>query len=279
LRTIGIWAVAIALVGAIAYAELVRDWRIQSSGQSVRFSMGVTHGVLTAELDSLTAAMKEKHGENTKTILPLDTGIAEVTLNGKLLETHPEVKRISSVYGIFVFGSDDKITTRFPFEVAADLVGANSNEWIAERLRRDLKRSPPAWFEFRDSDWSFDRCISRPKDLELGFIGHALFLRGGTYCVINWKGAQPSSMLVSVSVADGNPWMRPFSRRLCRAITEAALGRFDSKLPGSPNYAACVLIDRPEYNSARKSMVMDVYSVRRDNGLSRMEFGIRESGR
>ena len=281
LRILGIWAVAITLVGVIAYGELVRDWRIQSSGQSVRFAMGVTHGALMAELKSLADAMKQKYGESTETTLPLDTGIAEVTLNGKLLETHPEVKRISSVYGIFVFGPDDHITTRFPFEVSANLVTANSNEWIADGLRKNLKRSPAAWFEFKDSDWSwsFDRCTARPKDLGLGTIGSALFLRGGTYCVIGWKGEQPGSMLISVSVADGNPWMRPFARRICRAITEAALGRLDTELPDSPKYAACVLIDRPEYISARKSLAWDVYSVGSGNRLRRMEFGIREAGR
>lgn len=241
--------------------------------------MGVTHGALMAELKSLTDAMKQKHGERTETTLPFDTGIAEVTLDGKLLETHPEVKRISSVYGIFVFGPDDHITTRFPFEVSANFVSANSNAWIADRLKENLKRPPPAWFEFKDSDWSFDRCTARPKDLEFGFIGSALFLRGGTYCVISWKGEQPGSMLISVSVADGNPWMRPFARRVCRAITEAALGRFDPELPDSPKYAACVLIDRPEYISARKSMAWDVYSVGSGNRLRRMEFGVREAGR
>jgi hypothetical protein len=277
LRILGIWTAAITLVGAIAYGELVGDWRIRRSEQSVRFTAGVTHGASIAEFNSLSAAMKQKYGARTDTTLHINTGIAEVTLDGKLLETHSELKRISSVYGVFVFGPDEDITMRFPFEVSADLVQANSNEWIADRLRKNFRKSPAVWFEFKDTDWSFDRCIARPKDLGLGIIGKALFLRGGTYCVVSWKGEQPSTMLINVSVADGNPWMRPFVRRVCRAITEAALSRFDPELPDSPKYAACVLIDRPEYGSARKSLAVDVYSVGGSNKLRRMEFDIRKA--
>lgn len=271
LRTLGIWTAAIALVGAIAYGEFVEDWRIQRSDQSARFTMRVGAGASIADYNRLQAAMTEKYGARTETSLHIDTGITEVRLDGKLLETHPELKKISDVSGIFVFGPDENVTTRFPFEVGADFVRATSNQGIHDDLKSHFKRAPPVWFEFKDSDWTIDRCISRPRDLGLGLIGNVLLLRGGTYCVVTWKGKQPGTMLISVSVADGDPWMRPFTRRLCREITEVALKNFDPLAADSPRYAACILADRPSYVSARKSLAISAYSVGPNNRLARIE--------
>jgi hypothetical protein len=231
LRTLGIWTAAIALVGAIAYGEFVEDWRIQRSDQSARFAMRAGAGASIADYNRLQAAMTEKYGARTETALHIDTGITEVRLDGKLLETHPELKKISDVSGIFVFGPDDDVTMRFPFEVGADFVRATSNQGIHD----DLKS------------------------------------RGGTYCVVTWKGKQRGTMLIIVSVADGDPWMRPFTRRLCREITEVALKNFDPLAADSPRYAACILADRPSYVSARKSLAISTYSVGPNNHLARMD--------
>jgi hypothetical protein len=57
-------------------------------------------------------------------------------------------------------------------------------------------------------------------------------------------------MLVSVGRFDGDPWMRPFGRRLCRDIVDAALERFDPDESNGPKYATCILADRPAYVSA-----------------------------
>jgi hypothetical protein len=80
----------------------------------------------------------------------------------------------------------------------------------------------------------------------LGLISTALRFRGGSYCVTSWNGRQlPGSMLIIVTIADGNSWMRPFARTTCRLITDAALGQLESQPADRPNYAGCVLIDRP----------------------------------
>jgi hypothetical protein len=271
LWTIGIWITAIAVVGAIVYGEFVQDWRIRRSAQSLRYAMRVMPAASIADYNRLQAAMTQKYGAGTQTILHIDTGMTEIKLDDKLLETHPELKKIGGVSGIFVFGPDNDIGTRFPFEVSADLVVATSTRWVHDNLTRDFKRIPLAWLEFGESDWTLDRCVSRPGDLGLGVIGNVLRLHGGTYCVVSWKGKQPGVMLVSVSVADGDPWMRPFTRRICRAITDAALRDFDPENADSPKYAACILADRPSYVSGRKSLAIDAYSVGPDNRLARIQ--------
>jgi hypothetical protein len=261
---------AITAVMAIAFGELVWDWRIPISEQSPRVMLRAQRSMLIADYDQLVAAMKQKYGPNVETSVPLDTGIANVTLNGKLVETRTELPRISGVYGIFVFGPDENIVMRFPFEVSAEVAEPTSNRSIAGHLKASFKKAPPGWFEFADDDWAIDQCTTRPKDIGLGIVGRALSLRGGTYCLVSWKKAQSASMLISVSVADGNPWMRPFTRRICRTITETALGRFDLERSDGPRYAACVLIDRPEYGS--KSATMEAYAVGNGGKLQRIEF-------
>jgi hypothetical protein len=274
-RTIG-WVIAvIALLFVLAYGELVLDWRVASAQQNIRFAIGVTHGVEIAEYNKFEAAMRQKYGEAVETALPLDTGIAEVKLNGKVVETNSELKRIDGVHGIFVLGPGDAIWTRFPFEVSAGFVRAHSKAGIAEGLKKGFRRSPQIWFDISDGDWLFDRCTARPSDFGLGVIGTALRFRGGTFCVATWKGKQlPGSMLISVSVADGTPWTRPFARRVCRAVTQTALSQLASTSADRPNYAACVLIDRPELRSARESLAIDAYSIAENGDLHRMNFSL-----
>jgi hypothetical protein len=78
-------------------------------------------------------------------------------------------------------------------------------------------------------------------------------------------------MLISVERADGAPWMRPFSRRIYRAIVDDALERFNPDQSDGPRYAGCILADRPAYVSAQKSLVVEMYAVGPHNRLARME--------
>jgi hypothetical protein len=271
LRTVGIWTVAIALIGAIAYGELVSDWRIPCSDQISRFTVSVTHGMSLVDHNRFVAEMKEKYGARASTALAIDSGVIQVSLDGKVIETREQKKTLESVFGIFVIGPKEAVKMRFPFALAAkqDLKGLNRS--VADWFKNYFKGSPKAWFEFSDKDWTIDRCVSLPAGLGLGAIGDALRLCEGTSCVVTWKGPQSGSMLISINGADGDPWMRPFARRLCRTVTEAALKRFNPEAPDSPKYAACILVDRPDYVSAQESLAIGVYSIGSGNALARME--------
>jgi len=102
------------------------------------------------------------------------------------------------------------------------------------------------------------------SDLGLGSVGDWLPVQGQMSCVVHVKAAHPSSMLVSVTLAHGDPWMRPFSRWLCRRMTTAALGRLASAGHELPPYAACVLVDRPKRRKpgdAHETYEVMVYEV------------------
>ena len=71
-------------------------------------------------------------------------------------------------------------------------------------------------------------------------------------------------MSVSVTLAQGNPWMRSFSRHLCRVITETALTKLATSGHERPTYAACVLVDRPDKTGptgAQTAFTSEVYEV------------------
>ena len=113
-----------------------------------------------------------------------------------------------------------------------------------------------------------DTCITiSPADLP--WIGRQLRFQSGTFCVVFWKGPSRGSMLVGVALADGDPWMRPFSRRICRGLSAIALARVaetDHEPP--PDYAACLLVDRPNRSGAAETLQAHVYEVRRDATLA-----------
>jgi hypothetical protein len=271
LRILWISTAAVAFAGAIAYGEFVLDWRVQGSDQRARFTMAVTHSLSLINYNKLLAEMKQKYGDRATTSMEIDTGFIQVTLDGEVIETRAEKKELRGVYGIVVIGPKDAVTMRFPFSIAPKEDLASVTRSVADWFRNRFKEAPRDWLEFTDNDWTIDRCASLPDGLGLGAVGKALRMREGASCVVTWKGPQPGSMLVSVGRADGDPWMRPFVRRLCRAITQAALERFNPARPDSPKYAACIMADRPEYVSAQKSLTIGIYSVGPGNDLARME--------
>ena len=265
------WTAALAVVGIFAYGELVRDWRVPRSGQSVNSVMAVTYSIDMADVNKLEAESKRKYGEGIRISLEVGRETLDVTKDEKVLETHEQIKSFEGVYGMFVVGRNNRGTTRFPFSIAVRQEASSLNRSVRDWFKNRFKSVPLRWFEFDDSEWTIDRCAALPDGLGLGGVGRALLLRDGTACVVTWKGQQPGAMLISVSLAKGDPWMRPFARRLCRSITEAALERFTSGEPGGPKYAACILVDRPAYVSAQKSLSVSVYDVRAGNALARIE--------
>jgi hypothetical protein len=197
-RTIGILAAGLVLAGMLAYGELVLDWRTARSEQSIHFALAAPAGFLIADYNRLQAAMKQKYGERISVSVPVTgfsesrTGIAEISLDGKVLETQ-SLKRLSDVYGLFVIGPDGPEPIRFPFQLAPDQYLASLDRSLVEKLKDHFKQAPRAWFEFSDTDWTIDRCSSLKSGLGLGIVGDVLRLQEGTSCVVTWKGKQPST--------------------------------------------------------------------------------------
>jgi hypothetical protein len=275
LKKVGILTAASALAGVMAYGELVLDWRTPHAKQSIHFALTAPAAFLMADYNRLQTAMKQKYGERISVSVPVtgfsesSTGIAEISLDGKVLETQ-SLKRLSDVYGLFVIGPDGPEPIRFPFQLAPDQYLASLDRSLAKKLKDHFKQAPRAWFEFSDTDWTIDQCSSLKSGLGLGIVGDVLRLQEGTSCVVTWKGKQPSSMLVFVGRADGEPWLRPFSESLCHRITKAGLRRLDAEAANGLNYAACILGDHATSDTSRRPLFGAVYAVKPEHKLERI---------
>ena len=274
-RKAGILAAGLVLAGVLAYGELVLDWRTPRSEQSIHFALSAPASFLMADYNRLQTAMKQRYGEHVSVSVPVTgfsegrTGIAEISLDGKVLETQ-SLKRLSDVYGLFVIGPDGPAPIRFPFQLAPDQYLASLDRLLVKKLKDHFKQAPPDWFEFSDTDWTIDRCSSLKSGLGLGILGDMLRLQEGTSCVVTWKGKQPSSMLVFVGRADGEPWLRSFSESLCHSITKAGLRRLDAEAANGLEYAACILGDQATSAAPRRPLFGMVYAVKPEHKLERI---------
>lgn len=202
------------------------------------------------------------------------SGLAEASALAAVISfpsEHPDEKHLAGMYGLFVITPGDAAESLFPFSIVPGNTASSTYAPPIEQLRDrfgsvfPVKRAVPG-----DSHATVNSCEA-PKPSEFGFGRFAawLRLRSQTFCVVHWNGAPPSAMLISVTLADGDPWMRPFERWICRKITAAALAR----LAARPAYAACVLADRPgrmRPGDAQDTFASVVYEVR--NGtLARMD--------
>jgi hypothetical protein len=263
------------LAGAIAYGELVLDWRTPRSQEPIDFALTGSASFLMADYDRLKGDMERKYGQKVSVEVPVTgsainkNGMAEVSLDGKVLETH-SLRRLSTVTGLFIVSPQDPNAVRFPFKLDPNQNLAAIDRGVVKELKEHFKRIPAPWFEFSDADWSIDRCSSLRAGLGLGVIGEVLHLQEGTSCIVTWKGKQPRSMLVFVGRADGNSWLRPFSERLCRAVTDSGLERLDGSTAESLDYAACILGDQATREASQKALFGAVYAVRRDHRLEKL---------
>ena len=119
-----------------------------------------------------------------------------------------------------------------------------------------------------------DACITRSAN-DFGSAAKVLRLQSGTFCVVSWqaaaRGTTPTgTMLIGAVLANGDPWIRSFTRRICRWLTADALAHLTAaERIRPPDYAACVLVDRPDRTDAKEEMLkVHVYEVGRDASLA-----------
>ena len=145
-----------------------------------------------------------------------------------------------------MFVVNDGSGSIFPFAIEPGAIPQGGEPNIARLKNRFEGLLPAQHLDFVDGDWTRDYCASVPSsDIGLGASANLLHVRSETFCVVHWNRASGGSMLVNVTLANGDPWMRPFSGRLCRTITEAALMKLSATSVERPTHAACVLVDRP----------------------------------
>jgi hypothetical protein len=258
----------VAAAAAAAYGELILDIRTPHA------SLSEIHGITSSvaiPLGDYQEAMKKKYGQDADTVFMTQPPRAITSVGGKVVEEDRAPGKFSDARGVFVIGPRGHLESTFPFEIdprappAAGSKGQPSAQYLKSRFGKNF---PAKYLEFDDRDALMDKCV-RISPSDLGWLGEALRFRSGAFCVVFWKGASPGSMLIGVALADGDPWMRPFTRRVCRWLTATALARVAATdHEPLPDYAACVLVDRPERSGAAEILQARVYEVRRDGTLA-----------
>ncbi len=79
---------------------------------------------------------------------------------------------------------------------------------------------------------------------DLGRVGAAVRLDSVTFCVVEWTGSDRASMLIGAPLTDGGPFVRPFSRRICRSLAALALRKLTAARSQAVQYAGRMLFDR-----------------------------------
>jgi len=267
----GGWLIAIALIlVAVAAGEFIFDFSAPRSELQQMGAITSTLSFRTADYYAFKAEMEKKYGSSVETFLDLQSSRMTAKLDGKLVEDKPGPSWFSDARGFFLVGREGHLST-FPFEIdpaKPPEFGRQGGGGVGFMKTKWGQKLPAKYLDFDDRDVVTDTCVTIASS-DIGWPGQFLFLRNAAFCVQFWKGSSPGSMLVGVVVADGDPWMRPFTRRLCRWLTSRAINRVaatDREVP--PDYAACVFVDRPNRPRVSEKLQGFVYEVRRDATLA-----------
>ena len=252
----------VAVLAAIAYAELVADIRAPHSSLAKKQAIEASLSVGTADFHRADEDMKRKWGPRAQTSIAA-SGVLTTTVDGEVVAQINLPTQFYDASGIFVVGPPGQLQSTFPFHIDPH---KDSDEAVGSEPLTALKKR--LGVEFNDDDAPVGTCVAlSPSDL--GWLSTLLQFKTGTFCVVYWRGASPASMLIGIVLARGDPWMRPFSERLCRSLTPIGLLRVaevDHTPP--PDYAGCVLVDRPDRSEVGQILRAHVYEVRRNSTLA-----------
>jgi hypothetical protein len=257
-----------------AYAELILDIRSQRSDLTAMRALGASAQLSLVEYNKKVEQMQNAYGARVNVMLETSTGKTTVSLDGRVIEESQTARQFSGMYGVFVVRAHDATESIFPFAFEPGAIPSGHEPNIARLQARFGNAFPAKYLAFNDTDWTRDSCVApQLSDSWFGSLAALLRLKSATFCIVHWKGPRPNSMLIGVTRADGDPWMRPFARWICRKLTAAALDKLSSPDRERPTYAACILVDRPDRTGptgAQDAFTSIAYEVQ-DRTLARLD--------
>jgi hypothetical protein len=254
-----------AFAGAV-FCELVLDVRTPASTLESRHMVSSSAGFDLAEVKRRSLELQQIYGADAHTTIG-PQGLLTTKLDNKVVHTESMPGNFAEVYGLFAVGSRELRAAIFPYELGPDQDPKSSRHSLTRELKSALRNSPGAqrFVQFEDSDWDLGPCTkSAASELGLGPLGDWLGFKNGVACVIKWMGSRPATMLINVSVAQGNPLLRPFISWLCRTTTATTLDRVAPPGSSAPDYAACIFINRSKQNIGRQFIFVRTYEIRSD---------------
>ncbi len=258
--------ITLSVATIVVYAELVLDIRTPLSDLFQTHALGASASLSMFDYNQKVVQFHKLYGDRAHVLLETSSGKARVEIDGKVVDEWQIERQFSSIYGMFVVSDGADRESIFPFDIEPGKIPDGHEPNIARLMGHFEATLPAKYLDFSDVDWARGYCAV-PSSSKIGFgqFVNWLHVRSETFCIVHWNGAGGGSILVSVTLAEGDPWMRLFSRRLCRAITETALAELAMSSQERPTYAACVLVDRPDRTGstgAQTAFTSEVYEVR-----------------
>jgi hypothetical protein len=266
----------IAVIVIAAYGEFVLDFRGAHSQLKSESTLAAITLTSYGDRDSKLKEARAKYGDRVRAQDDVSAGTFDgkwtITVDDSVIEQGPITVTLAGMYGLFAVTSEQTIQGIFPFDIDPPMPKLSGVPKV-NRLQERFENFPKKFLAFSDDDVSLDSCQApEPPAFEIGLLAKWLPIQSQAFCIAHWKGPRPASMLIGVTLANGDPWMRPFTRWICRSMTLAALGKLASPDRQLPTYAACVLVDRAgrrKPRDAHDAFETVVYEIR-DRTLARM---------
>jgi hypothetical protein len=267
---IGVLLAVMCLLAAASYAELVLDIRSPRSALAVSANISSSSTYLIADINRRSQQLNQKYGDAAKTSIGAG-GKLTTRVDDQVVHEETVKGALAAVTGVILVGPEKVADpSEFPFDLSFDDKLASASRGLAGSLKHHFGGALPARFlAFDDSAYTLGACFNLSTS-DFGQVGQMLRFKNSRSCEISWKKTRPASMLVSLNVADGDPWMRPFSRRICRYVLSIALERVALTKQHKPDYASCILADRPDRVGAKSAIALHDYEVGAGRMLQRM---------
>jgi hypothetical protein len=234
--------VAVALAAA-AYAELVLDVR---TPRSTLVEVHLIQAVMNWNSQSLDKAMKAKYGPNSETNIEWGPPRLVITVDGKVVHKAPLSEMFEGVRASFEIGASGQqmgeMASTFPIWFAVPSPPDHSSAMVRRRYFVDSNLSE----KHLENGVGDGPCVVLAAS-DLGSVGAAVRLESVTFCVVEWTGSRRASMLIGAPLTDGGPFMRPFSRRICRSLAALALRKLTAASSQAVEYVGCMLFDRANF--------------------------------
>lgn len=253
--------IVICILGALVagFLELVLDVRVPRSALIEFHAVDTERTIDLTTTETKSAAMKAKYGPDAVTTRESQPLRWVVQVDGKVV--HQDLIETPGPIGFVAIGARGKTASMFPFRLNPQDASPPHYITLAQLRARAAQTKDPRvtrFFEFNDANTTKGPCaVLEPADL--GPVGKLLRVDAGKFCILDWTGARRGSALIGTVLADGDPWMRPFTQRICRSLTMLALRKIAADRRQPLDYVACLLVDRPA--RAADNLRIHVYEV------------------
>ena len=237
--------VAVVLAAA-AYAELVLD---VSTPHSTLVEIHLIQAVMSWH------TINAKYGPNAETNFKSGPARLVTTVDGKVVHEAPLSEMFEGVRASFEIAASGQqlgeMASTFPIWFAVPSPPDHSSAMVRRRYFVDSNVGEKRL----ENDVGDGPCVVLAAS-DLGRVGAAVRLESVTFCVVEWTGSRRASMLIGAPLTDGGPFVRPFSRRICRSLAALALRKLTAASSQAVQYAGCMLFDRAGFRDGSQAQAL-----------------------